>query len=226
MKLTEGISCACSGEINVLLVGDPGTSKSQMLQYSVKLAARGIYTSGKGSSSVGLTAYVTKDPESKQLVLESGALVMCDGGVCCIDEFDKMSDSTRTILHEAMEQQTVSIAKAGIIASLNARTSILAAANPKDSRWNKSKSIVENVQLGPTLLSRFDLIYLILDNPDKVADRRLATHLVKLYHKDVESMRAPDIVSTLFRFLCAVPATSSRHLYHSQCCHCCGVAEP
>lgn len=172
------------GEVNVLLCGDPGTSKSQMLQYAVKLASRGLYTSGKGSSSVGLTAYVTKDPETKQLVLESGALVLCDGGICCIDEFDKMSDNTRSVLHEAMEQQTVSIAKAGIICSLNARTSILAAANPIDSRWNPKRSIVENVQLPPTLLSRFDLIYLILDNPDKSADRRLATHLVHLFYKD------------------------------------------
>ena len=174
----------CSGEINVLLCGDPGTSKSQLLQYSVKLAARGIYTSGKGSSAVGLTAYVTKDPETKQHVLESGALVLCDGGVCCIDEFDKMSDATRSVLHEAMEQQTVSIAKAGIICSLNARTSVLAAANPVESRWNRNLSVIDNLQLPPTLLSRFDLIYLILDTPDKTFDRRLANHLVELYYRE------------------------------------------
>jgi DNA replication licensing factor MCM4 len=172
------------GEINVLLCGDPGTAKSQLLQYAVKLAARGIYTSGKGSSAVGLTAYVTKDPETKQNVLESGALVLCDGGICCIDEFDKMSDNTRSVLHEAMEQQTVSIAKAGIIASLNARTSILAAANPLESRWNRSMSVIENLQLPPTLLSRFDLIYLILDTPNKESDRRLASHLVELYYRE------------------------------------------
>ena len=183
------------GEINVLLCGDPGTSKSQMLQYAVNIAARGLYTSGKGSSSVGLTAYVTKDPETRQLVLESGALVLCDGGVCCIDEFDKMSDNTRSVLHEAMEQQTVSIAKAGIICSLNARTSILAAANPVDSRWNPNMSIVENIQLPPTLLSRFDLIYLILDTPDKLADRRLANHLVALYYQEEDRPEQPDTMN-------------------------------
>ena len=143
-------------EINILLCGDPGTSKSQLLQYVYNIVPRGQYTSGKGSSAVGLTAYVTKDPDTKQMVLQTGALVLCDGGICCIDEFDKMSDSTRSVLHEVMEQQTLSIAKAGIVCQLNARTSILAAANPVESQWNKNKTITENIQLPPTLMSRFD----------------------------------------------------------------------
>ncbi len=117
-------------EINILLCGDPGTSKSQLLQYVYNLVPCSQYTSGKGSSAVGLTAYVTKDPETRQLVLQTGALVLADNGICCIDEFDKMSDAIRSILHEVMEQQTLSIAKASIICQLNVRTSILAAANP------------------------------------------------------------------------------------------------
>lgn len=180
----KGGSPKYRGDINVLLCGDPSTAKSQILQYVHKIAPRGVYTSGKGSSAVGLTAYVTRDPESRQLVLESGALVLSDGGVCCIDEFDKMNDSTRSVLHEVMEQQTVSIAKAGIITTLNARTSILASANPIGSKYNVNLPVPQNIDLPPTLLSRFDLVYLVLDRIDEVNDRRLAKHLVGMYLED------------------------------------------
>lgn len=172
-------------ELNLLLCGDPGTSKSQILQYVHKLVPRGQYTSGKGSSAVGLTAYVTRDIDTRQLVLQTGALVMCDGGICCIDEFDKMSDSTRSVLHEVMEQQTLSIAKAGIVCQLNARTSVLAAANPVSSEWDKNKTVIENIRMPDTLLSRFDLVFLLLDPNNDAYDKQLAHHLISMYHADL-----------------------------------------
>lgn len=169
------------GNINICLMGDPGVAKSQLLGYINRLAVRSQYTTGRGSSGVGLTAAVMKDPLTNEMILEGGALVLADQGVCCIDEFDKMAEHDRTAIHEVMEQQTISIAKAGIMTTLNARVSILAAANPEFGRYNARRSIQQNINLPAALLSRFDLLWLIQDKPDRDNDLQLAKHITYVH---------------------------------------------
>ncbi|RZF48775.1 hypothetical protein LSTR_LSTR008124 [Laodelphax striatellus] len=169
------------GNINICLMGDPGVAKSQLLSYIERLARRSQYTTGRGSSGVGLTAAVMKDPLTNEMVLEGGALVLADQGICCIDEFDKMADHDRTAIHEVMEQQTISIAKAGIMTRLNARVSILAAANPAFGRYDPNRSVEQNIQLPAALLSRFDLLWLIQDRPNRDNDLKLAQHITYVH---------------------------------------------
>lgn len=169
------------GDINILLLGDPGTAKSQLLKFVEKAAPIAIYTSGKGSSAAGLTASVQRDTTTREFYLEGGAMVLADGGVVCIDEFDKMRDEDRVAIHEAMEQQTISIAKAGITTILNARTSVLAAANPIFGRYDDMKSPGENIDFQTTILSRFDMIFIVRDEHERGRDERIARHVMGLH---------------------------------------------
>lgn len=177
-KMPDGL-CR-RGDINILMLGDPGTAKSQLLKFVEKIAPVAIYTSGKGSSAAGLTASVLRDPITRNFVMEGGAMVLADGGVVCIDEFDKMKEDDRVAIHEAMEQQTISIAKAGITTTLNTRCSVLAAANSIFGRWDDIKG-EENIDFMPTILSRFDMIFIVKDEHELNKDVTLAKHVMNIH---------------------------------------------
>jgi len=185
------------GDMNALLLGDPGTAKSQLLQYVARIAPRGLYTSGRGTTAAGLTAAVLRE-RAGGMTLEAGALVLADKGIAAIDEIDKMRPEDRVAIHEAMEQQTVSIAKGGIVATLNARTSILAAANPALGRYDPYRTVAENVPLPVTILSRFDLIFVLRDVPEKELDTKMTEHILDLHRTGVALVEAP-IPPDLFR---------------------------
>ncbi len=190
------------GDINVFLVGDPGTAKSEMLKFCARIAPRGLYTSGRGSTAAGLTAAVVKD-KTGMMMLEAGAVVLGDQGLVCIDEFDKMKPEDRSALHEVMEQQSASIAKGGIVATLNARTSILAAANPLMGRYDPYKTITENINIPIPLLTRFDLIFVIRDIASAQKDERIARHILTRHNNRGPSSRTvidPDILTKYFAY--------------------------
>jgi replicative DNA helicase Mcm len=188
------------GEMNALLIGDPGTAKSQLLQYVARIAPRGLYTSGRGTTAAGLTAAVVRE-KGGSMSLEAGALVLADKGIACIDEMDKMRPEDRVAIHEAMEQHTVSVAKGGIVATLNARTAVLAAANPSLGRYEPNRTVAENVPLPVTILSRFDLIFVLRDVPNKESDGKMSHHILEIHRRGVSPVEAQVDVELLRKYV-------------------------